>query len=211
MPAPGTSPSCYNFMTYMKRIVLPVIILLLLIYGCAVKPNRVLTNADKDYQDLKWKYYQDSSGFGFYYPPEWKLMHGGKNYIQLINFDINNENPAEQFSGEMAKTEIHWQLLSDQDFEFYPEVTKVRGGFTFRQSNFLMELNGLMAERWTGADILRQARKITVYDSNAVRETDLTTQFITRNTLYVIDTYTSGEGDKVPTDQIRLLHNSFSF
>jgi hypothetical protein len=194
----------------LKRIVV-LLITVLFTFGCTVFIKQPPAEISKNYQEKDWKYFSDTAGFGMYYPPTWHLMRGGKDYIQLYNFDPNAGEPSEMFSGSMVKTEIHWQKLTEQDLEYYPELQKVKNDFMLKRTRFSLTLNGLQAERWWGRDVLKQTKKLSVYDPNAIRETDMTTEFVTRNTLFVIDTYTSGETDKVPTDDILLLHNSFSF
>lgn len=182
-----------------------------LLSGCSLFVHRQHTILDASYKEKGWKSYTDAAGFVIYYPKEWKFVSGGKEYFQIYNFDQNDMDPTELFTGSMSKTEVHWQKLTDQDLEYYPEIRKVKGEYVLSRSSFSVLINGIQAERWSGRDVLRQAKKIAVYDPNAIRETDLTTEFVTRNTLFVIDTYTSGELNSVPTDDILLLHNSFSF
>jgi len=185
--------------------------LILFLTGCSLFNKKPHTILDTSYIEKGWKCYTDPSGFSLYYPPAWKLIHGGNDYIQLYNFEPKDQDSSEMFSGEMLKTEIHWQKIADRDLEYFPELQKADGGFRLKRSGFSLVVNGISAERWTGRDVLRQAKKIMVYDPNAIRETDLTTEFVTRDMLFVIDTYTSGEPVVVPTADILLLHNSFSF
>jgi hypothetical protein len=73
-----------------------------------------------------------------------------------------------------------------------------------------LTINGFQADRWTGQDILHRNRKVLIYDPHAIQSTDVTTEFVTKNRVYMIVTFTSGDKAKVPMKDIILLHDSFS-
>lgn len=196
-----------------KRPYIIFVFLIISLAGCTLFVQREPTEIDKKYQEMGWKAYRDKlTKYVVYYPPAWQMAKSGRDFIQIYNFDPQKIIPSQRFSKDMAKTEIYWQELNDQELEYYPEIKKVSpGNYVLRKTRFTIDLNSLHAERWTGKDILQRNKKIFVYDPNAVQTTDITTETITKNVLYTIVTYTSGDKNKVPSEDILLLHNSFFF
>lgn len=195
------------------KVYILLILMLFFISGCSLIKKVPKTELDKKYTKLGWKQYYDRQGnYSIYYPSRWHFEKGGKDFVQIHNFNPNKVIPSERFSGVMIKTEIYWQALNDQDLEFHPEIIKNNNGqYQLGESRFTINLNGIHAERWSGMDVLAKLKKLEAYDPHSVQETDLTTEIVTRNILYMIVTYTSGDKNKVPIKDILLLHNSFSF
>ena len=197
----------------MYKKLLIFVVMIFLLSGCSLFKKSKPTELDRKYLEKGWKYYHDrGGGYHIYYPPQWQLVKGGRDFIQVYNFDPQKIIPAQRFSGKMVKTEIYWQELHDYELDYYPEIKKVSPNtYILKKTRFTIDLNGLHAERWTGKDILFKSKKLFVYDPNAVQKTDVTTEIVTQNRLYMIVTFTSGDKTRVPLEDIIFLHDSFSF
>jgi hypothetical protein len=192
-----------------------ILILITIPTGCTyIKPvSRPAIKNDPIYAEKGWKIFIDKQKeYSVYYDKSWFLRKSGRDYIQLTNFDPEEMVLSQAFTGNMVKTEIYWQELTDGQLDYYPEVEKVStGNYRLKRTRYHIKLNGLQAERWTGKDVLKKRGKgaAAYYDKNSLSETDLTTEIVTGNKIFIIASYTSGELSRVPQQDILMLHDSF--
>jgi uncharacterized protein YceK len=84
-----------------KKLVIFLLLIIITISGCSVLKTKASKDVRKKYSELGWKHYYDRNGeYSLYVPSKWFLDRGGKDFIQIYNYDPRNAISSQQFFGK---------------------------------------------------------------------------------------------------------------